>query len=201
MTYAVAYRRQMTETMAMRGKTILTRQPKPATPRPSGDVHFSDRQRRIHDFLVEHPVGVLASVNPDGHPHAAVIYHVVDDDFSVYFLTKVRTRKHANLTAHKQVMLTVFDASSQAVAQISGSAEELTDSYDVNEIAGRVLAACLRQGRRGLPPIAKLKAGPYTAFRIVPEQIKMAVYSRPGKDEYGEMFESLECFELFKDKG
>ena len=43
----------------------------------------SETNLRIYDFLKSQPTGVLALVDPDGNPHATVVYFSIDDDFNV----------------------------------------------------------------------------------------------------------------------
>jgi hypothetical protein len=157
---------------------------------------LSDRQQRIYNFLATNPVGVLSTVTPDGDPHGAVIYFTIDKNFVISFLTKTGTRKYDNLKRHSHVMLTVFEASTQATTQITGEAVEITERYDTNSVAGAIIGASMKTSAAGLPPIAKLQAGTYVAFTIKPVQIRMAVYARPDSGGYGELFESIESFEL-----
>lgn len=157
---------------------------------------MSDRQQRIYDFLKSNPIGVLSSVTPNGDPHGAVVYFEIDTDFTISFLTKAETRKYDNLRHHKHVMMTVFEPATQATAQVSGDAVEVEESYDINRLAGVILGTSIKTGDAGLPPISKLQAGPYVAFRIKPVQIRMAVYARPDSGDYGDLFESIESFEL-----
>ena len=157
---------------------------------------LSDRKQRIYDFLKSTPVGVLSTVSPDSNPHGVVIYFDIDKQFRVVFLTQSHTRKHDNLIHNNHVMLTVFDTETQAVAQITGRAYEIQDSYDVNGIAGRVFARSRKINKVGLMPINKLEVGPYVAFEIDPVQIRMAVYARPDPGDYEKIFESIESFDL-----
>lgn len=159
---------------------------------------FSDRQERIHGFLKSCPVGVLSTVAVDGNPHGAVIYFTIDEDFVVSFVTKVQTRKYDNLAHNNQVTLTVFDQQTQTTAQIIGKAVEIKDGYDINVIAGAILAASMKTSDGGLPPISKLSAGEFVGFKIKPDQISMAVFGRPDPGDYSELFETIESFELNK---
>jgi uncharacterized pyridoxamine 5'-phosphate oxidase family protein len=165
------------------------------TPTPVAS-EYSDRKQRIHDFLSQTAVGVLSTVNPDGEPHGVVIYFNINTDFGITFLTRAGTRKYDNLKHHNHLMLTVFDLRTQTTAQITGRAIEITDNYEVNQVAAGMLATSLKISEPGLPPITKLEAGDYVAFTIHPVQIRMAVYARPDPGEYTELFESIESFEF-----
>lgn len=158
---------------------------------------MTERQRRIFDFIDSNRAGVLASVDSEDMPHATVIYHVINEtDFSISFLTKKETRKYSNLIHNKHVMLVIFDATSQTVVQVVGQAHEITDSDTINAIAAAVCDASLQDSPNGIIPIAKLKAGELMAFRIKPEQIRLACYAQPGSGDYDHVFESIESFEL-----
>lgn len=161
---------------------------------------FSDRKQRMYRFLIEHPVGVLSTVTPDGDPHGVVVYFVASKDFTISFVTKTGTRKYDNLSHNRSAYLTVFEPSTQAVVQVSGHAVEVTDSRTINATAGSVLSVTQHSGQPGPSPLSKLEAGQYTAFDIKPYQVRMAVYARPDPGGYAELFESIESFELESDE-
>lgn len=160
------------------------------------DTKFTDRKKRIFTFLRENPIGVLSSVTPDGNPHGAVVYFRVDKDFSVSIFTKTGTRKYDNLKRNNHVMLTVFEPETQATVQVTGVAEEVQDNYELSGIAGTIMGISMNTSEAGVPPLSKLDAGMYTAFKILPMQIRMAVYARPDSGGYDDIFDSIESFEL-----
>lgn len=158
---------------------------------------MTERQQRIFDYLNGNPAGVLATVDPNGEPHATVIYHhIYEDDFSISFLTKRGTKKYDNLIRKNHVVLVVFDMFTQTVAQVFGEAQEVTDPEKINLIFRQTNQASLKTSDGGIPPIAKLNAGEFAAFMIEPVQIRMACYARPDSGDYSHVFESLESFEL-----
>lgn len=164
--------------------------------RETNDRKLSEREQRIYSFLHQNPAGVLATVDADGEPHGTVVYYTIDKNFTIAFLTKTGTRKYDNLIRHNNAMLVVYDSVSQTVAQVVGKAVEIRDSYDVNAVAAAVFMTSLKTSEGGVPPIAKLQAGEYTAFRIEPQQVRMAIYARPGPGDYDTLFESIESFNL-----
>jgi uncharacterized protein YhbP (UPF0306 family) len=157
---------------------------------------LTERQWRIFYFLQSNPVGVLSSVTPDNTPHGTVIYFSIDSHFTIFFITKDKTRKHDNLRHNSHVMLTVFEPASQTTVQITGVATEMTDTVDISKIAGAVVRACSRTSNAGLPPISKLQAGTYVGYKITPAQIRMATYSNSGPGDLESLFDSIESFEL-----
>lgn len=157
----------------------------------------SERQRRILEFLQANPAAVLSTVDPNGEPHGVVIYYVINEDFSISFLTRARTRKCDNLRQNPHTMLTVFEPRSQTTAQITGIATQVMNSAEVNSVAGAILRASLGSNGAALLPINKLQAGPFTAFTITPVQIRIARYSSADTGSYDDLFESVESFNLY----
>ena len=138
---------------------------------------LNDEQRaKISQFLREHPVGVLASVNPDGTPSASPIYFGTDDQLNLTFTTKRDTQKHQNLDQNNKVMLAAFDATTQAAVQAAGSAIEVTDQAAAEQIFHGTLRAADQTGPDNVPPISKIEAGPYVAYRIVVDDIHLSEY-------------------------
>ncbi len=154
------------------------------------------RKRRLLAFMREHPIGVVCSVTPDGDPHGVVVYYTVDENLTVRFLTKVRTRKYDNLKHNSHLMLVVFDARTQTTLTLTGVAVEYAGLDAIHEVARAVFTVPQTTSDNGPPPIAKLVAGAYTTFMIEPAQIRMAAYGRPQTGDYDELFESVESFEL-----
>jgi uncharacterized protein YhbP (UPF0306 family) len=158
-----------------------------------GAGRLPDRQRRIHAFLCEHPVGVLSSVDPNGNPHGAVVYFTIDEHFVIRILTKKGTRKHDNLLHYNHVMLTVFDVSTQTTAQATGLAFERLDPATVAALTQHVQSLARQHGGSTLP-IEQLQAGELTTFLVEPVQIRMAVYAPPNIGNHNQLFDTIETF-------
>lgn len=151
----------------------------------------SERNRRVYDFLKAHPIGTLASVDPNGNPHAAVIYFAVDENFDFVFMTKRDTKKHDNLQHNNHVMLVSYEASSQTTVQITGSAKEIHDNVKAQEAFSGMLDASKQTSEVGVPPLSKLYAGYYVAYQLKPVQIRMAMFIRPDPGGY-DMYEIID---------
>lgn len=132
--------------------------------------------KKIFDFLSSHPVGVLATIDPDGNPHASTIYFSVNNDLTVTFTTKRDTDKHKNLIHHNTVMLVAHDATNQTAVQIRGKAIEEIEPETAQKIYYGTLQAAKQTGADVVPPIAKITAGPYVAYTIQLDNIWMSEY-------------------------
>lgn len=139
------------------------------------DISQSDRSK-IGDFLDSHPVGVLATVDENGDPNASTIYFGADNDLSITFTTKRDTRKHQNIERHNKVMIVVYDAETQSAVQLSGKAVEEKDAEAAQSIYHGTLQAAKQTGDDTVPPIAKISAGPYVAYKIELDMISMSEY-------------------------
>jgi general stress protein 26 len=153
-------------------------------------VQLSEKREHILEFLQNHKIGVLATVDPNGDPNAAAIYFTVDDALNVSFLTKSGTKKHDNLKRHTHSMLVVYEASSQTTVQIKGIASEMTGVSEVQSIFADILKLSMETSEGGAPPISKLQAGKYVAYRLEPKEIRMAVFLRPDPGDYDTIFET-----------
>lgn len=152
----------------------------------------SERNQMIYDFLHMHPVGVLASADPNGDPHGAVIYASVAENFDITFTTKRDTKKHENLQFNPRVMIVIFEEHSQTTVRITGVAEQVKDEKEATKIFRSTLKAAIETSESGVPPVSKIYAGPYIAYRVQPSEIRMAVFIRPERGELEEMYEIIE---------
>lgn len=136
-----------------------------------------EERSKITDFLDSHPIGVIATVDEAGNPHASTIYFSVDDNLHVTFTTKEDTAKSKHIKNHPAVMLVAYDSESQASVQLTGKALEVQDPEEAQAIYHGTLHAAKQTGEDNVPPIAKIPAGPYIAYKIMPEDIWMNEYS------------------------
>lgn len=146
---------------------------------------------QIYSFLKSHPVGVLSTVDPNGNPHAVVIYFSIEDDFSITFTTKKDTKKNDNIRFNDHVMLLAYEASSQTTVQITGVAEAITNTTAAEKAYEGTLKAARQTSETGVPPITKLYAGDFIAYRVKPVQIRMGVFIRPDRGGY-DMYETID---------
>jgi pyridoxine/pyridoxamine 5'-phosphate oxidase len=147
---------------------------------------------RVLNFLNNHKSGVLATVSNNKMPHASVIYYHIDSTFTITFLSKARTQKSQDIKRNPNATLVIYDEASQTTVQVQGAVFELTDSKAVSDVFRNTLRASLITSKLGVPPIAKLNAGQYIAYKLAPSEIRMAVYARPDSGNYERLFETIE---------
>lgn len=150
----------------------------------------SESHARIFAFLQGQQSGVLATVDPNQNPHAVVIYYSIDEDFTVYFATKRETKKSDNLSHNNHAMLLVYEEQEQITVQVTGECQDISDTPASREVYKQMVEASMKTSESGIPPISKLSAGDYIAYRLDPVRIRMAVFNRPDSGGY-EMYETI----------
>lgn len=90
------------------------------------DYDISLDRLEILTLLARARIGVLASVNPDGSPHAAPVWPILVGE-DLYFETETSSRKARNLLARPAFSFVVGLGPWGPSAVLSGTAVEITD--------------------------------------------------------------------------
>jgi general stress protein 26 len=144
----------------------------------------------IHNFLHGRYSGVLATADGAGNPHAAVVYFLSEDDFSLLFATGHETQKNKNVEENQNVAFVVYDEKEQTTVQIMGRVEVVEDPDIYRKVVNNMFKSSEERSDTAMPPAAKLVAGGYVVLRLVPQVIKMAIYARPESEDE-DIFETL----------
>lgn len=144
----------------------------------------------IRIFLKHQRSGVLATADNAANPHAAVVYYILDDDFTVLFGTKRETQKFKNIEENKQVAMIVYDEATQSTAQIFGHVEVVEDKDTQERVINNFGEASLERSMENVAPLDKIIAGEYVVLRLKPTVIKLAEYgfAKPASDN---LFETI----------
>lgn len=155
-------------------------------------IIITEEQRHILDFLREHSVAVLSTADETGKPHGATIYFTFDDaNTNFFFITKQDTTKNRNLQQNPKAALTVHEAQSQTTVQIEGNVTEEKEPTKIESVFQSVLGSAIKTSTGDALPTAKLQAGAYVAYRLIPTSIRMASFTRPDPADYDKIFEVL----------
>ncbi len=146
---------------------------------------------KAHEFLRKHTVGVLATVCPDGEPHAAAVYYLVDGNNDVFFITRTGTRKAKNLAHNPHAVLLVYEAAVQTSVEVSGHVAVVADAAEVDRLLSKIIYASLDNSGSDEPPFVKLHEGEYIAYRLTPQEVRMAVFSKPTSGDYNTFFSTF----------
>jgi nitroimidazol reductase NimA-like FMN-containing flavoprotein (pyridoxamine 5'-phosphate oxidase superfamily) len=140
-------------------------------------------------FLKRHKTGVLATVSADYQPQSSLVYYTADDDFNIYFLTLVSTRKYAALSAHSEVAFTVATEGVPQTLQIEGRAMDIS----LDEVAAKKrdeLFEVLNSNPWFYPPVSKLDPSESAVIWVRPTWIRWADYAFAASDS-GKVFKEI----------
>lgn len=125
-----------------------------------------DTYSKIKAYIDHNPLMTLGTIDAKGSPHGAVVYACADNKHPiVYFITKQATRKYQNLQAHNHVSLTIVNPSENSTLQANGDAFDVKDPLTMDMVISKI-TRIHASADDWLPPIAKLRAGPYTIVSI-----------------------------------
>ena len=146
--------------------------------------------KRIHKTLASMRVGTLGVIDTNGRPHLSAIYFHTGDEFVLSFATKTNTKKHQLIKENGNVQLLAFDEAQQLTIQVTGIAHEVVDQSLINQIIDNTYWVAARTADEA-PPIAKMHAGEFVAYQILPMRITLSHFL-PSEDAEYATFESLD---------
>lgn len=128
------------------------------------------------NFLKEHGLATLSTLDRDGNVHGAVVYYVTDENNLIYIVTKTETQKTHNLLANPEVAFTIYDALEMQTLQLQGNAEIETNQTKKDFVFSQIVQP--RQTSRGkqLPPVTQLKEGSFIIIQVTPTSAKFRDY-------------------------
>jgi len=147
---------------------------------------FISQKERVRAFMHEEGHGVLATVLPNGEPHAATITFLLEDDFTMHFLSHQSTKKFVALQKYPTVALTVGVHPEKMTVQIHGKAE-VVEGSGRDEMIERFLVESattysifLKMGERSDISVVKIVPTWLRSFEIIGEQASFVTLI--GKD-------------------
>jgi general stress protein 26 len=129
----------------------------------------SDKEK-VLAALRRNRIASMATVTADGQPQAVTILYVVDDDLNLYFVTREKSRKVANLDANGMVAMSIGLEPPMNV-QLEGRAVRVDD-----ELVRADKMAELAHAGADLedlwPPILRVGKEGYVLYKVMPEKVR-----------------------------
>lgn len=139
-----------------------------------------DSVSTIANYINEHPLAVLSTVEPSGSPHGSTLYAGSDQGLNVFFMTKRDTRKNQNIVNNPNIALTFSGEDHQTTLQLSGTAAEVT-LQDEGALAFQVLGSLFHKSEDFRLPISKIEAGPYIVYRVEVKEALLSEYENGNR--------------------
>lgn len=158
--------------------------------RYSSAMDMEVSREKAYEFINNNHVGVLATANQNGRPHAAAIYVVADRLLNFYFVTRKETQKARNLTANPYASIALFDAMSQTTLQVDSTVSVVDDITEGNRIFAEIQGITRRTSASGVPPVTRLAAGGYITYKLSSPRVRLASFGDTVSNKE-EVFEEI----------
>lgn len=127
-------------------------------------------------FLTRHKTGVLGTLSAEGTVQASTVFYTADENFNIYILTLINSRKYAALNAHPQVAFTVSIPDVPQTLQIEGMAMDISLDEEAAKKKDE-LFKILNSNNWFYAPITKLDPAESVIIWIKPTWIRWADYA------------------------
>lgn len=125
----------------------------------------SDHHKEILAYIEKNPIAILGTIGKGNMPHGAAVYICATSPNQLYFVTKTETQKFKNIQLNPEVSITIVNPAESSSLQASGIAHVVSDPDTIEMVLGRMVHI-YATSPDWLPPISKLRAGPYQIVGI-----------------------------------
>lgn len=136
------------------------------------------KQQKVHDFLKQHPTGVLSTVSRHGEPWGAAVSFVADEGLNFFFMTRAGTLKYGNIEANPLAAITIVDQAEQTTVQAMGTISRVAAKDTIDVVFKKLAAAKPHGDSQWVPPIIKVHQGDYMVLRLTPSKLQYANYKQ-----------------------
>jgi general stress protein 26 len=156
----------------------------------------TDRSIRTtaYAFLSSHRVATLATVDTEGKPNAATVFYIVNKDFSIYFMTRIESRKFRNLQNQRIVSMVVADEVTMETIQLRGYSERIEDFKEENSILTKLWTVDYKGSNWPGPAVKLYESGhsvQLAVVKVVPEEITYAMFQKQDDGRYQSYFHKI----------
>jgi len=146
------------------------------------------------DFLNNNHAAALATADSAGMPHVSIVYCVASEELTVYFSTRVQSRKFEDVAVRPEVSMAFYDETRLQTVQLSGTARRLENFDKEQEIMGRLMR--LRFNKKDWEtPVMKLfdrgTANEIAIMEVTPEEMTFADFGTSGTDKRVPIFRRI----------
>lgn len=147
-------------------------------------------------IIKNNSIGVVSTFNNNSldlymAPQSATTMAIVEDDFTLYFLTKTKSRKQYNIHSNPHISFVFSDLKTYETVQIEGTAVEITDDEVVLHYAFEIRKKISNRGR-AFHPTEQFPRGKFTLYKCTPFWIRYG--------NFGVHPDNWESFETIRDE-
>lgn len=135
----------------------------------NGGVVKKYTKEEVLEFLKRNPI-MSAAMCGEQRPVSTVLLFAVDNDFTIYFATKVGTYKDKALNINPMMSISIWKNGEMEV-QMSGKSEKVTDLNQIDSQLDK-LASSVEMVDSFWAPILKLN-GEYVCYKMKPDWVRV----------------------------
>lgn len=147
--------------------------------KPSKQTKAQHLNQNILNFLNNHRVGVLSSLDRTGNINSSTIYYTLLNE-QIYFATKSNTQKARNFLSHQQVAFTVFDEVNLQTTEIQGIVQTVSDKILKQQVINHVTKPHIYADGNSKTPLQRLNQNPLIVYNILPTSANYINYKKLG---------------------
>jgi general stress protein 26 len=130
-----------------------------------------DKRGDALSFLVNHMLGVLATISDEGTPRARTIYYTCDDSFNIYFITLANTRKAQDIQKNPHAAFVVSEQDIPRTIQVEGTISDLTDTATIDPVLSDFVEVLMSQKTYGIP-LTRFDTSVLKFFKLTPTWVR-----------------------------
>ncbi len=127
-------------------------------------------------FLMSQKGGVISTVSEIG-PESAYVFYDADEDFSIYFVTVLDSRKHHNIQKNNNVSFVVSTVNPPQTVQIQGEAFEVQDREVLKNALANYIDIATYQMKNHAPLTKMSIDNGMIVYKIEPKWVRWSDYS------------------------
>jgi nitroimidazol reductase NimA-like FMN-containing flavoprotein (pyridoxamine 5'-phosphate oxidase superfamily) len=145
-------------------------------------------------FIYANRAGSLATVDKKGTPHVAVVYCLAEPDLSIYFITRVESRKYENLKKNSTVSMSFSNEDLMVTVQLTGKAETIDDLKESQDIMYKLMSMRFKEHNPSNPPLQLFERGAASELAVVkvtPSEMIYANFKQLASGRYKPFFSTV----------
>lgn len=165
-----------------------------AQPHPQRSRKADSLQSRSYKFIRKNRAAALGTSDQDGIPHVAIVYCLVEADLSLYFATRVESRKFKNIAKKPIVSMAFYNEPSLDTVQLMGEAERVDDLDKEQAVLFELIKLRHKEPRWTVPPIKMFERGAtneLAIMRVQPNEMTYATFKTLGNGRYKPFFQKV----------
>lgn len=113
---------------------------------------------------INQPLGVISTVNEQGRPQSASVYHVCDDNLNIFFVTRSESRKYKNLQKNNNASFVITSEHPPKTIQLEGTVAEVSDPNEQLTYFDKLVAKATESSF--MPPVSQMVAGEMVFMKL-----------------------------------